>query len=47
MHTEAPEIGAGKLIWLPLDLVDLDSVVKATDTFMQQEDRLDILGRQP
>jgi NAD(P)-dependent dehydrogenase (short-subunit alcohol dehydrogenase family) len=47
MHTEAPEIGAGSLIWLRLDLMDLDSVVKAADTFMQQEDGLDILGMQP
>jgi hypothetical protein len=47
MHTEGPEIGAGSLIWLPLDLMDLDGVVKAVDTFMQLEDRLDILGMQP
>jgi NAD(P)-dependent dehydrogenase (short-subunit alcohol dehydrogenase family) len=45
IHTENPGIRAENLIWLPLDLMDLDSVVKAADTFMQQEDKLDILGR--
>jgi NAD(P)-dependent dehydrogenase (short-subunit alcohol dehydrogenase family) len=44
MHTEAPDIKAGSLIWLPLDLIDLDSVVKAVETFMSQENKLDILG---
>ena len=44
MHAEGPQILAGNLIWLPLDLIDLDSVVKAAETFMRQEDRLDILG---
>jgi hypothetical protein len=44
MHAEAPEIRAGYLVWLSLDLIDLDSVVKAVETYTHQEDRLDILG---
>jgi NAD(P)-dependent dehydrogenase (short-subunit alcohol dehydrogenase family) len=44
MHREGPEIKAGSLIWLPLDLMDLDSVVKAAETFLRQESRLNILG---
>jgi NAD(P)-dependent dehydrogenase (short-subunit alcohol dehydrogenase family) len=44
MHAEGSKIRAGKLVWLPLDLMDLDSVVTAAETFMRQEERLDILG---
>jgi NAD(P)-dependent dehydrogenase (short-subunit alcohol dehydrogenase family) len=44
MRAECPGIQPEKLAWLPLDLMDLDSVVKAADTFMHREDRLDILG---
>ena len=44
MHTEGPKIQAGNLVWLPLDLMDLDNVVKAGETFAHQEERLDILG---
>ena len=44
MHTECPKIEAGKVVWLSLDLMDLDGVVKAAEIFMNQEDRLDILG---
>ena len=35
---------AGKLVFLPLDLADLDSVAKAAEIFREREDRLDILG---
>jgi NAD(P)-dependent dehydrogenase (short-subunit alcohol dehydrogenase family) len=44
MHTECPGVQPGKLIWLPLDLMDLESVVKAAETFMHSEERLDILS---
>lgn len=44
MHAEGPEIRAGALIWLPLDLMELDGVAKAAEEFMRREDRLDILG---
>lgn len=39
------EVAAGKLIFLPLDLADLDSVAKAAEIFLKQENRLNILGR--
>ncbi len=38
-------INTGKLIFLPLDLADLDSVVRAAEIFVKQETKLDILGR--
>ena len=38
------KVEAGKLIFLPLDLADLDSVAKAAEIFLKQEGRLDILG---
>jgi NAD(P)-dependent dehydrogenase (short-subunit alcohol dehydrogenase family) len=44
MHGEGPDIKVGNLIWLSLDLIDLDNVVKAAETFIHQETRLDILG---
>lgn len=44
MHAEGPGIRAGALVWLPLDLMDLDSVAKAAEQFMRQEDQLDVLG---
>ena len=44
MHDESPDIKIGNLIWLPLDLIDLDNVKKAAETFIRQENRLDILG---
>ncbi|KAF2103561.1 NAD(P)-binding protein [Rhizodiscina lignyota] len=43
MHAESPKIQKGNLIWLPLDLMDLESVVQAADTSMQKEERLDLL----
>ncbi len=44
IHTNNKRVEAGKLIFLPLDLADLDSVAKAADIFLKQEDRLDVLG---
>lgn len=44
MHANNKEVEAGKLIFLPLDLADLDSVAKAVGIFLKQEDRLDILS---
>ena len=38
------KVKAGRLIFLPLDLADLDSVAKAAEIFLNREDRLDILG---
>lgn len=44
IYTNNKSIKAGKLIFLPLDLADLDSVVKAAEIFLKQETKLDILG---
>ena len=44
MHKDYPKLEPGKAVWLPLDLADLDSVVKAAETFMSREAKLDILG---
>jgi enoyl-[acyl-carrier-protein] reductase (NADH) len=44
LHAEIPKIPIKNLVWLPLDLTDLDDVARATRTFLGKEDRLDILG---
>ena len=44
IYANNKNIKAGKLMFLPLDLADLDSVAKAVEIFLKQEDRLDILG---
>lgn len=44
IHANNTKVEAGKLIFLPLDLADLDSVAKAAEIFLKQEDRLDVLG---
>jgi NAD(P)-dependent dehydrogenase (short-subunit alcohol dehydrogenase family) len=44
IYANNKKVEAGKLILLPLDLADLDSVAKAAEFFCKQEDRLDILG---
>jgi len=44
IYTNNKKLEAGKLIFLPLDLADLDSVARAAEIFINQEDRLDILG---
>jgi len=44
IYANNKKVEAGKLIFLPLDLADLDSVAKAAEIFLKQEDRLDILG---
>ncbi len=44
IHANNKKVEAGKLIFLPLDLADLDSVAKAAEIFLKQEDRLDVLG---
>lgn len=43
IHASNRKVEAGKLIFLPLDLADLDSVAKAAEIFLKQEDRLDVL----
>jgi NAD(P)-dependent dehydrogenase (short-subunit alcohol dehydrogenase family) len=45
LHTEHREIEKGQLVFLPIDLSDLASVVKAAQTFIKEEQRLDILGK--
>ncbi len=45
IHANNKSVEAGKLIFLPLDLADLDSVVKAAEIFLKQETKLDILGK--
>ena len=44
IYANNKQIKAGKLIFLPLDLADLDSVANAAEIILKQEDRLDILG---
>ena len=44
IYASNKSIEAGKLIFLPLDLADLDSVVKAAEIFLKQEIRLDVLS---
>jgi NAD(P)-dependent dehydrogenase (short-subunit alcohol dehydrogenase family) len=44
IYVNNKSVEAGKLIFLPLDLADLDSVVKAAEIFLKQETKLDILG---
>ena len=44
IYANNKKVKAGKLIFLPLDLADLDSVAKAAEIFLKQEDRLNILG---
>jgi enoyl-[acyl-carrier-protein] reductase (NADH) len=45
LYSEHPNIKKGNLIFLPLDLADLDSVVNAVESFTSQEQRLDILSK--
>lgn len=44
IYANNKKVEAGKLIFLPLDLADLDSVANAAEIFLKQEGRLDILG---
>jgi len=44
IYVNSKKVKAGKLIYLPLDLADLDSVAKAAEIFLKQENRLNILG---
>jgi NAD(P)-dependent dehydrogenase (short-subunit alcohol dehydrogenase family) len=44
IHANNKGVEVGKLVFLPLDLADLDSVVEAAEWFMKQESRLDILS---
>lgn len=44
IYVNDKKVKAGKLIYLPLDLADLDSVAKAAEIFLKREDRLNILG---
>jgi NAD(P)-dependent dehydrogenase (short-subunit alcohol dehydrogenase family) len=44
LHADNPSLPKGTVIYLPLDLSDLDDVVKAAELFLQKETRLDILG---
>ncbi|RFU33972.1 hypothetical protein B7463_g2345, partial [Scytalidium lignicola] len=43
LHIENPTLVKGAVVYLPLNLSDLDDVVKAVEVFLQQEKRLDIL----
>lgn len=45
MYANNKSVETGRLIFLPLDLADLDSVVKAAEIFLKQETKLDILGK--
>jgi NAD(P)-dependent dehydrogenase (short-subunit alcohol dehydrogenase family) len=44
LRAENPKISKHNLVWLPLDLANLDDVEQATRTFLGKDDRLDILG---
>jgi len=43
IYANNKSVETGKLIFLPLDLADLDSVVKAAEIFLKQETKLDVL----
>ena len=45
IYANNKSVESGKLIFLPLDLADLDSVVKAAEIFLKQETKLDVLGK--
>jgi len=44
IYSNNKRVEAGRLIFLPLDLADLDNVARAAEIFLKQEERLDILG---
>lgn len=44
LHTENPKLQKGNLVWLPLNLEDLNNVATAAQALTQKEQRLDILG---
>lgn len=44
LRAENSKIPKENLVWLPLDLANLDLVERAASTFLKREDRLDILG---
>ena len=44
LYAELTLLEEGKIVWLPLDLSDLNSVVKAAETIYKNETRLDILS---
>lgn len=44
LYRDHPHLEKGCIIWLPLDLSDLNSVVKAAETVRKAENKLDILG---
>ena len=44
IHTENSEIAKGNIIWLPIDLADLHSVVRAAEIVRSKESRLDVLS---
>ncbi|KAK4691420.1 hypothetical protein P7C71_g5577, partial [Lecanoromycetidae sp. Uapishka_2] len=43
IYANNKQVKAGRLIFLLLDLADLDSVTKAAEIFLKEEDRLDVL----
>jgi NAD(P)-dependent dehydrogenase (short-subunit alcohol dehydrogenase family) len=44
LHTENSTLKDGQIVWLPLDLANPQSVIKAAETVTKAETRLDILG---
>ena len=44
LYSEIPTLEEGKIVWLPLDLADLDNVSKAAETILKNEARLDLLS---
>ena len=44
LYANNKSVAVGKLIFLPLDLADLNSVVEAAEIFLKQESKLDVLG---
>lgn len=44
LYSENPNIKKGNLVFLPVDLADLDSVANAVKSFTDHEERLDMLG---
>ena len=47
LYRDNPSVKKGSVVWLPLELGDLDQVRTAAKAFLKKEERLDILGEHP
>jgi hypothetical protein len=44
-HADNASVNTGSVVWLPLDLADPSSVIKAAKTVSTSESRLDIISK--